>query len=365
VSQFLRVSRRDYCQFLLATQKNYTQTYLADHHAYFFHDAVNRYMISDHITPAEVWAKIRADIDLDENGYIIFDDTVLDKSHAKKIELAQIQYSGNAHGLVYGIGVVNCLYVNTNTGHSWIIDWRIFNPTVDKKNKLQHVMEMFDNAIAHKKLPFRAVLMDSWYATKDVMLHFDAAKKLFYCPLKSNRKADDSGGKGKASYKAVDSLTWSTEEKIYGKLVKLYEFPGEKKLKLFRVAATNRTEWIVTNDLSEDPDVPEGTDVSDDKLVKSTDSTRLTSFDVGLACAVRWKIEQYHREVKQTLGMEKCQCRKAASQKTHIGCVSLAWHFLTKMARAAGKTIYALKQDLLSEYMKRELAKPTLVMPKV
>ena len=44
--------------------------------------------------------------------YVLFDDTVLDKRHAKKIEMAQRQYSGNEHGVVQGIGLVNCIYVN-------------------------------------------------------------------------------------------------------------------------------------------------------------------------------------------------------------------------------------------------------------
>ena len=42
----------------------------------------------------------------------MFDDTVLDKDSSFKIELVRKQYSGNAHGLIKGIGVVNCVYVN-------------------------------------------------------------------------------------------------------------------------------------------------------------------------------------------------------------------------------------------------------------
>jgi len=48
---------------------------------------------------------------------------------------------------------------------------------LDGKSKLDHVREMFDNAIEMKKLPFRAVLMDSWYATKDLMLHIERERQ--------------------------------------------------------------------------------------------------------------------------------------------------------------------------------------------
>ncbi|MBQ32001.1 MAG: transposase, partial [Deltaproteobacteria bacterium] len=45
-----------------------------------------------------------------EAGYVVFDDTVLDKSHSKHIDLVRRQYSGNAKSVIRGIGVVNCVY---------------------------------------------------------------------------------------------------------------------------------------------------------------------------------------------------------------------------------------------------------------
>jgi hypothetical protein len=36
--------------------------------------------------------------------------------------------------------------------------------------------------------------MDSWYATKDLMLLIDSLGKLYYSPLKKNRLVDDTGG---------------------------------------------------------------------------------------------------------------------------------------------------------------------------
>jgi hypothetical protein len=330
--------RRDYCQFLLVTQINYTQTYLADHHPYFSHDAINRYLQDDNVGQSAVWTSVRNTINNSQNACLVFDDSVLDKRYSSKIEMVRLQYSGNEHGLVKGIGVVNCVYVNLDTGEYWIIDWRIYNPGDDGKTKLDHVREMFDNAIAHKKLPFHTVLMDSWYATKDLMLHIDRQEKVFYCPLKCNRKVDDSGGKN--PYIAVSDLVWSDDELRHGKIIKIYGFPGGKKVRLFRVVANNgRTDWVVTNDLSQD----------------STDDTQ------GM-CAVRWKIEQYHREIKQTLGIEKCQCRSARAQKNHIGCAILVWHHLTGLARKMKTNIYAMKKGLLSNYMMEELRNPSIPM---
>ena len=54
----------------------------------------------------------------------------LDKSHSYRIELVHRQYSGNAHGLVKGINMVNCLYINPDIGQYWIIGYRILKSKI-------------------------------------------------------------------------------------------------------------------------------------------------------------------------------------------------------------------------------------------
>ena len=161
----IKPSRKDYCQFIIATTTNYTQTYMADHKPAFSHDAINRCLMEDDVSPSSVWQSVGQLVRRGGNACLIFDDTALDKRHSSKIELAHSQYGGNEHGITKGAGVVNCLYVNPGTGEHWIIDWRIYNPDGDGKSKLGHVRDMFDEATADKSLPLRTVLMDSWYAT--------------------------------------------------------------------------------------------------------------------------------------------------------------------------------------------------------
>ena len=63
---------------------------------------------------------------LSAQGYVLFDDTVLDKHHSRRIGLVRRQYSGNAHGVIAGIGLVTCVYVNADTDQFWLIDYRSF-----------------------------------------------------------------------------------------------------------------------------------------------------------------------------------------------------------------------------------------------
>ncbi|MCL2923297.1 MAG: hypothetical protein MGF17_01345 [Trichodesmium sp. MAG_R04] len=63
----------------------------------------------------------------------------------------------------------------------------MYDPDTDKKTKIDHVEEMILNGINNKKIPFKTVLMDSWYATQRLMALIDNDRKIYYCPLKSNR----------------------------------------------------------------------------------------------------------------------------------------------------------------------------------
>jgi len=334
----MKFTKLNYCQYLLSSQINYTLTNLADHLEPLSHDRVNRYLRREKLIPRLLWDNVKALIQIAENAFVIFDDTVLDKRYAEEIELTRRQYSGNEHRVMRGIGVVSCVYVNPETGQFWVIDYRIYDPDGDGKSKLEHVVDMLQSLVYHKLLPFRVVLMDSWYATKDLMQYIDNLGKYYYCPLKRNRLVDDTEGVEK--YKQIESLTWSKEELEQGKIIKIKTFAKNKKAKLFRViVSTGKTEFVATNDRAQD----------------STDA-------VQEVCGIRWKIEEFHRELKQLTGVESCQCRKARIQRNHIGCAMLVWLRLKDLAYKTGQTVYQLKHGLLSNYLIEQLKYPSIPM---
>ncbi len=155
-----KYSRLDYCQYLLSSQINYTITHLAEHLNSVSHDKINRYLKQEKLTPSLLWETVKTRLKSEPRGYIIFDDTVLDKNHSKQIELVRKQYSGNQKRVIKGIGLVNCLYVNSQTGEYWLIDYRIYDPEGDGKTKLDHVEDMLTNLVSHKQIPFKTVLIE-------------------------------------------------------------------------------------------------------------------------------------------------------------------------------------------------------------
>jgi Transposase DDE domain len=330
-------TKLDYCQYLLSSQVNYTLTNLAEHLRNFSHDTINRYLKGEKLSPRLLWEQVKPLLEFDPQAYLVFDDTVLDKRFGPKIEAVRKQWSGNEKGVIQGMGVVSCVYVNPKTERFWVIDYRIFDPDRDGLSKLDHVKEMLGSA-EHREVPFGAALMDAWYATKEIMLLIDGMKKTFYCPLKSNRQVDDSGGEH--PYRRVDALNWSDRELMRGKSIKVNGFPKDYKVKLFRVVVTSsRTEWIVTNDLSRD----------------STHATHLLR-------GVRWRIEEFHREVKQLTGIESCQCRAGRIQRNHVACAILVWSRLKHLAYQSGRTIYQIKHGLLHDYLVQQLKNPSVEM---
>ena len=321
----------------LVSQVNYTQTYFADHSEELSHDRVNRLMREIKLTPQELRQQVRKELILSPDGYILFDDTVLDKSHSFVIEVVRRQWSGNEKRVIKGIGVVTCVYVNPDINRFWVIDYRIFDPERDGKTRIDHLLEMWRTIVHVENLPFCTVLMDSWYATMKVMKAIEKADKIYYCPLKDNRQVTESPDD---PYRRVDSLDWTDAELQTGKLVHLKGFPKGHQLKLFRiVVSSHRTEYVVTNDLSQD----------------SAEATRDES-------ALRWKIEQFHREAKQVTGLESCQCRSQRAQRNHIACAMLVWVRLNQLAQETHSTIYQLKQGLLDDYMRQQLREPSIPM---
>jgi len=332
------VTRLDYCQYLLISQINYTLTNFADHTEKFSHDAINRYLAGEKITPHLVWENVKGQVEQIVEGYLVFDDTVVDKNFSFKMDLVRRQWSGDAHGVIKGVGVVTCVYVNPALDQFWIIDYRIYDPAGDGKTKLNHVHDMLAHCVYQKNLLFRFVLMDSWYATKEIMLFIEDLKKIYYCPLKDNRQVDDSGGV--EPYRRVDGLVWPESERAHGKVVKIKGFPKDHKVKLFRVVlSTQRTDYVVTNDFAQD-----------------------NTQAVQEVCGLRWKIEQFHRETKQLTGLEGCQCRRARIIRNHIGCAILVWIRLKQVAQETQRTIYQVKHGLLSDYLRQQLRSPTIQM---
>jgi hypothetical protein len=127
-------------------------------------------------------------------------------------------------------------------------------------------------------------------------------------------------------------MRWPCEGLICG----LKGLDNQVILRAFRVVrSTTQKETIITNDVA-----PLSTNV------------------IQHVVSHRWKVEQFHRELKQTTGIQQSQCRHHRSIRTHIAMSMLAWLNFKKIAKAKKSSIYQIKQGMLDEYIKQQLKSP-------
>jgi hypothetical protein len=326
------VTKNTYIEFLIHTPVNYTGTTLANHIDGISHDAVSDFLARSRSTARDIWELSSRLIKNREDGFLIADDSVQNKQYSKEIGLVKLQYSGAEHGLVRGIGVVNLVHSNGEDYHP--IDFRIYAPDQDGKTKNDHFQDMLVAAKKEKGIKAQTVLMDSWYASVPNLKLIHRMDMIFFTTLKENRLVSLTKEGG---YIHLEGIEWTDSTIKNGLWVKLKELPF--KVRLFKLVATHgNIDWIITNC----PD------------------RSLTTEVVASKNDVRWKIEQFHREVKNLVGSEKCQSRKGRAQRNHIAYCYQAWLSLKVVAIEMKKTVYAIKNELLNEYLKSVLKNPII-----
>ena len=53
------------------------------------------------------------------------------------------------------------MYYNPEIDKYWVIDYRIYQPDQDGKSKIDHLLDMLNNAIYSENTPFSTVLFDT------------------------------------------------------------------------------------------------------------------------------------------------------------------------------------------------------------
>jgi predicted secreted Zn-dependent protease len=96
-------------------------------------------------------------------------------------------------------------------------------------------------------------------------------------------------------------------------------------------------------------------------------ATNVLGMDAGVRrhyAEVSFAIENYHRDLKQYCGAEKCRVRSARAQRNHIGLSlrafwRLEWHFFT-----TGVSAFEAKMRLVRDAVRSYLIRPFITLPK-
>jgi hypothetical protein len=254
-------------------------------------------------------------------GVLVIDDSTLDKPYSHQIELVTRHWSGKHHRVVQGINLI--LTIWTDGSAIVPVDFRIYCPDKDGKNKNDHFRDMV-RAAEERQFHPDCVIFDSWYSSIDNLKLIRSLKWHWCTRLKSNRLIDPDH----TYNRPVSEIDIPPE----GKVVHLRQYGF---IKVFRVVHSDgeNEHWA--------------TDILD-----ASESDRKSFKDFG------WNIEEYHRGIKQCCGIERCQGRKDVVQRGHIFLSLLAFLRLESHRLNSGTSWYESKRAIHRSATSLFIAKP-------
>jgi len=308
-----------YSTFLRVTSQRYSALSLSEVSPIeLSHDSISRWLSDAHCQPKNIWNEAKNHV-LVTTGVLIADDTILDKQRSEKIELVRPQYSGNVHDVIKGIGMLNFLWVD-DENQTCPMDVRIYEPKEDGKTKNDHFRDMLKLAKERGVKP-EAVIADSWYSSLDNLKCIRDFKWTFVMGLRKNRVVNKN-------QKLCDLDIPDEGLRIH--------LRGYGWITVFRFVSKNgRTDYIGTN--IQNP----------------------TRDQIIALVRKRWEIEVFHRELKQTCGLEHCQARTSRAQRNHIVLSVLTWVKQATLRKQLSISFYQQQwntiKDAISQQMKIEL----------
>jgi hypothetical protein len=317
------------------------------------HDQVTRFLASPAKTSADLWRMVKPLIRQVESpaGVLIFDDSIEEKPYTDENDLVCWHWDHSKERHVKGINFLTAYYATETVSLPVAFDLVAkTEPYTDAKTgKAKRRSPLTKNAryrmllqlCAHNQIKFAYLLNDSWYAASDNMkfIHLDL-KKDFVMPLKANRKvalseADQQAGR----YVTVSSLDLPEGET---RLIWLEEVAFALRLAkqvFINDDGSTGTLYLVTSDLTLTYD-------------------RMTSL-----YQKRFRVEGYHKSLKQNASLEKSPTRTETTQQNHFFASVCAYVKLEGLKLKQGVNHFALKSKIYLSALKSAYAELVKLNP--
>ena len=305
-----------------ATEAQRTQPATPDPAA---HDAYTRLLHRLEPDSDALWGEVQPEVRR-TTGVLVLDDSVLDKPYARKMALVHHMWSGKHHRVVKGIDLLTLLW--TDGDRHLPCDYRVYDKPNDQKTKNDHFADLLRVAKGRGFAP-ECVLFDGWYSSLSNLKQLRTLGWHWLTRLKANRRVnpDRTGLRGVGE--CVIAAT--------GTVVHL---EGYGFIKVFRIVAKDgTTEHWATSDLQ----------MGELERVRLADAS--------------WRIEEYHRGLKQVTNVERCQCRKAVAQRGHIGLAVRAFVVVERWCFRTGVNWLSAKWQIVREAVRAYRASPICRTP--
>jgi len=300
------------------------------------HDRVTRTLADEKLTSKSWWRLVKPFVRQVERaeGVLIFDDTIIEKPYTDENEIICWHFDHAKGRSVKGLNLITALYYAQDVALPMAFEIVAKTETyVDKKTdkekrrspttKNEHYRNMLQ-ATVHNRVTFKYVLNDLWFASAKNMRFVKLdLEKHFIMALKKNRKvALSPEDKAQGRYTRIDHLdfpedmplTVYLEQVPFGLLLMRQDFTNED--------SSTGVRYLVTSDLT------------------------LSRALIITIYQKRWKVEEYHRSLKQNAAVAKSPTRTEITQTNHV--VAALWAFvkLEMLKVQTKKNHYQLKAQL-------------------
>jgi hypothetical protein len=274
----------------------------------------------------------------EEFAVLIVDDSVLEKVHTDANELICTHYDHSQQRFVKGLNFVSLLYQTGELSLPIAAELvaktvPVYNPKTQQTShqsaftKNEYVQQML--RVAQQQVAYRYLLADSWYASAENMQLVRALGHDFIFALESSRTvALSAEARAAGQFQAVQTLA----------------FPDKQPLRVYLRSVQEAV--LVTRQVFINQDGRQGT------LYLVSSDTDLTQAQLTTIYQRRWKVEEYHKSLKQNTSMGGSPTKIPATQTTHFFAALLAYSKLEILKLKHGLGHFRLKAQLYAVGLK-------------
>ena len=231
-------------------------------------------------------------------GYLIIDDTTINKEYARVIERCHWLWNTNGNRYVFGYNIVVLMWSN---GLITIpLKWSFYKKESEKKiqiTKIDMALELLEYAKKCLCVATNEIMFDSFYSAQSILKRCEEYHWRYYTKVKSNRTLN-----GRRVEKHHRNPYW--------------EETGILSCALKGRVIRHGKRYFLTNNF--------------EKLKKEI----INSYDA------QWKIEEVFRMLHNQLGLDECASRSFVAQLTHTMFAMIAYTILASQKTGSELTVY-------------------------
>lgn len=326
-----------YADYLLSTSRQATATGLADLlENRISHDKITRFLSERKKTSGDLWRMVKPCVRKIEtrSGVLVIDDSIEEKPYTDENDLICWHYNSSTGSQVKGINFITALYevpgISLPVGFALVTKSKEFKDEKtglmkrkSDRSKNQFFQDLTRQAVNHQ-IQFRYIINDVWYASaKNMMFVKHKLKKDFVMPMKCNRKiAFSLRDKNHGLYQAVETLDLKP-----GTVKEIYLEQVDFKMNLIKQVFTNKGG-------------------SHGVLYLISSDTTLDYESIKALYHRRWRVEEYHKSLKQNASLEKSPTQTVTTQSNHFFASLYAYIKLESLKVKTSMNHFALKSRI-------------------